>query len=89
MRKSIFLCLLIFLFMVSHVSGGGEERERAQGGMGKSLIGLEEGVRGAVSGFFGIGEHLAKFLFYGTRDGLRSFGRRAKKTDQHIQEKLW
>ncbi len=52
-------------------------------------MGLQEGVRGVVGGFLGIGEHTAKFLFYGTRDGLRHIGRGAKKADSSIQKSLW
>jgi hypothetical protein len=57
--------------------------------MGESLMGLQEGVRGMVTGFLGIGEHTAKFLFYGSRDGLRSANRGAKKTDSWLQKNLW
>ena len=64
-------------------------RQKAQKGMGESLMGLQEGVRGMVTGFLGLGEHTAKFLYYGTRDGLHSMGRGAKKTDHWMQENLW
>ena len=65
------------------------ERHQEREGMGKSLMGLQEGTRGVVSGFFGIGEHAAKFLFYGTRDGFRTLGRQAQKADHSIQKNLW
>ena len=85
-----WICLFIFIFIAFESSAfENPERHKAQDGMGKSLMGLQEGVRGIVTGFFGIGEHTAKFLFYGSRDGLRTMGRGAGKADRAIQEKLW
>ena len=87
-----WICLFIFIFIcTANESSALEnpERHKEQEGVGKSLMGLQEGVHGVVTGFFGIGEHTAKFVFYGGRDGLRTMGRGAGKADRAIQEKLW
>ena len=85
-----WICFFIFLFTTYESSAlENPERHKALDGMGKSLMWLQEGVRGVVTGFLGIGEHTAKFLFYGSRDGLRTMGRGAGKADRAIQEKLW
>ena len=89
MGCTILVCLLGSLWIVSPLLADELKREREQEGIGKSLFGLQEGVREAVGGVFGVVEHTAKFLFYGTRDGLRSMGREAKKTDGWIQKRLW
>ena len=83
--------LLYWLVGICPTVAAGEapDRERAQDGMGRSLVGLQEGFRGTVVGLFGVGEHSAKFLFYSGRDGLRAVGRGAKKTDTALQKNLW
>lgn len=94
MKRRVILCwfcmgLLMWVGTFSGVSAEEPSRQKAQKGMGSSLMGLQEGVRGMVTGFFGVGEHAAKFLFYGARDGLRAMGRGAKKANSKIEKSLW
>ena len=83
-----FVLLAIFLAVPSF---GAEvlERHKEREGMGNSLMGLQKGTQGVVTGLFGIGEHATKFLFYGTRDGFRTLGREAQKADRSLQKNLW
>lgn len=92
MKKTVlFWTLFVLLVVFSTLSFGEEvlERHQEREGMGKSLMGLQKGAQGVVGGFFGIGEHAAKFLFYGTRDGLRTLGRGAQKADHSLKKNLW
>ena len=84
----VFVLLAILLTVPSF---GAEvlERHKEREGMGNSLMGLQKGTQGVVTGLFGIGEHATKFLFYGTRDGFRTLGREAQKADHSLQKNLW
>lgn len=90
-RRLMSLAFLSLYILLATESFATEvlERHKEREGMGKSLMGLQEGTRGVVGGLFGIGEHTVKFLFYGTRDGLRTIGRQSKKADRSIQKNLW
>lgn len=89
MHICLFVCLIVFLTVFPHASAERLERRREQGAVGKSLMGLQKGVQGVVGGFWGIGKHGAKFLYYGARESLSGFGRKAKKTDQKLRKSLW
>ena len=93
MKKSISWCgvFVLWIILLAIPSFGAEvlERHKEREGMGNSLMGLQKGTQGVVTGLFGIGEHAAKFLFYGTRDGFRTVGREAQKADRSLQKNLW
>ena len=93
MKRSVLWCEFLVLLTISLAAPSfGEEaleRHQERKGVGESLMGLQKGVQGVVVGFFGIGEHATKFLFYGTRDGFRTLGREAQKADQSLQKNLW
>jgi len=92
-RKVMFCWFWTFLLLLAVVATDtlAQEgtRQKEQGGMGRSLVGLQDGAQKVVVGFFGIGKHAVKFLYYGVRDGLHNLGRGAKKADSKIQKNLW